>query len=118
MKVRYIAGIMMLTIGLLGCTGEPASEPPEQVPQATQGEEDRYELRGVIVDRDPMANTVKVDHEAIGDWMGAMTMTFPVRGTDVTALPEKGQPITATVHVAGTEFWISDIQTAEETPAD
>lgn len=109
---------ILLCLGLFGCEAEPASETTaEQTDITTPSEsEQRYDLRGVIVDRDPMANTLKIDHEAIGDWMGAMTMSFPVRGADVQTLPENDETIRATVHVDGSEFWLSDVVAASPTP--
>lgn len=108
----------LLSLGLFGCEAEPAPETTTgQTDVTTPSEsEQRYDLRGVIVDRDPMANTLKLDHEAIGDWMGAMTMSFPVRGADVQTLPENGETIRATVHVDGTEFWVSDVVAASPAP--
>lgn len=122
MKSYPLVLILILCASLIGCGSEPAAESagePADVVTETESAT-RYELRGVIVERDPMANTLKIDHEAIGDWMGAMTMSFPVRGTDVQALPEVGETITATVHVDGTEFWLTDIAAApaEQTNGD
>ena len=114
----------LLCTTFLGCGAEtesgPAVEQSEVTTETAADTEQRYELRGVIVERDPMANTVKVDHEAIGDWMGAMTMTFPVREADVQSLPADGETVTGTVHVDGTEFWLTDIvvaAAATESPA-
>lgn len=108
MTNRHLIPMIALCVISLGCAGEPESSEQASGPERT------YELRGQIVDRDPMANTVKVDHEAIGDWMGAMTMTFPVRGEDVQNLPDNGVAVTGTVHVAGTDYWLSDVTIAEE----
>lgn len=118
MKRVFTILVTLLCISLFGCEAEPAPETTaERTDVTTPSEsEERYDLRGVIVDRDPMANTLKIDHEAIGDWMGAMTMSFPVRGADVQALPEDGETIRATVHVDGTEFWVTDVVTAAPAP--
>ena len=103
---------------MLGCAESP--EPAEEIDTTAEAPaaEETHDLRGVVVERDPMANTLKVAHEAIGDWMGAMTMSFPVRGEDVQNLPENGEQITATVHVDGTEYWLTDVEVveAEEAP--
>lgn len=110
----------LLSVSLLACGGETATETiSEPDAPAFQAEaEKQYDLRGVIVDRDPMANTLKIDHEEIGDWMGAMTMSFPVRGADVQSLPEEGETVTATVHVDGTDFWLTDVTIATPAPVD
>ena len=75
-----------------------------------------YEMEGNVVSRDEAAKTFTIDHGPIGDWMGAMTMTFPVRGAEFSALPQKGTHIKATVHVAESgDYWITDVV---ETPAE
>lgn len=116
MKTTMIVLAALLCMTLLGCgaetESEPAAEQSEVTTETTAETEDRYELRGVIVERDPMANTLKVDHEAIGDWMGAMTMSFPVREADVQSLPADGETVTGTVHVDGTDFWLTDVVVA------
>lgn len=119
MKNCLIVLAAFFCITLAGCGGEPPAEPVVEQTDVTTDtaaeSEATYELRGVIVARDPMANTVKIDHEAIGDWMGAMTMSFPVRGADVQSLPADGTAVTGTVHVDGTDFWVTDV--APSTPA-
>lgn len=114
MKEVSIILTAAFSIALLGCGAEPASETVDQADRSGAVVEDaasetRYELHGVVVDRDPMANTIKIDHEAIGDWMGAMTMSFPVREADVQSLPGVGSAVTATVHVDGTDYWLTDV---------
>ncbi len=108
--------ILLLSLNILGCNTEPvAGTADDNTDVVTETESaTQYELRGVIVERDPMANTLKIKHEAIGDWMGAMTMSFPVRGADVQSLPEVGDPVTATVNVDGTEFWLTDVAAAAQ----
>lgn len=123
--MKNVLWIAILTLGLTlaGCGGEdPSSHASHETAAETSAAADSvttetHAVRGVIVDRDPVANTLKLDHEAIGDWMGAMTMSFPVRGADVGSLPVNGTTITGTIHVAGSEFWLSDVaaETAPET---
>lgn len=91
-------------------------EPPVQdagVPEAESGENleasQQYPLRGVVTAVDSQTGALTIDHEAIGDWMGAMKMSFPVRGMDPEALPKVGDSVTANVNVDGHEFWLTDV---------
>lgn len=94
-----------------GCAKESATE------KATEGGESAaetiaaktYQLEGTIMSRDEAAKTLTIKHGAIGDWMDAMTMTFPVRG-DFASLPVDGSNIKASVHVAESgDYWITDV---------
>jgi Cu/Ag efflux protein CusF len=70
-----------------------------------------YPLSGTIVSRDVEKNRLVIDHEEIEGWMKAMKMPFEVRGAKVAELPADGSKITATVHVAGGKYWITDVTT-------
>jgi Cu/Ag efflux protein CusF len=67
------------------------------------------QLHGTIVARDHGANTITVSHGEVPGIMGAMTMTYEVRGAEVHALPPDGTPITATLHQAGGALWLTDV---------
>jgi Cu/Ag efflux protein CusF len=76
---------------------------------ATMGEQ-RYQLEGRIVGRDPSSNQLTVDHKEIPNFMGAMTMPYEVRGVEISELPPDGTEITATVHAKGDSYWLTDIK--------
>lgn len=69
-----------------------------------------YALKGTIVSRDADKNRLMIDHEEIEGWMKAMKMPFEVRGAKVAELPADGTKITATVHVDGSKFWVTDVK--------
>lgn len=108
--------VAIFALIVISCEEQPVMD--EGVPDATQEAQQTYELRGTIVSRDEQANTVTVDHEAIGDWMAAMTMSFPVRGAEVGDLPADGETITGTVNVSGTEYWLTDISIGAPMPPE
>lgn len=105
---RCLETLLLSLLVLMACG--PRSEKPASVdgPDAEVGAK-TYVLSGRIVDRNEAANTLTIDHEAIGDWMDAMTMRFPVRGAKVADLPSDGTPITAVVHVNEDNYWIRDV---------
>ena len=107
----FFRSTLLLTLFLLlavGCEERPVMD--ASVPEGSDEALQTYQLRGTIVSRNADANSLTIDHEAIGDWMGAMTMSFPVRGANVDDLPPDGSAISATVNVSGTDYWVSDIK--------
>ena len=69
----------------------------------------RYTLNGRVVSIDAVAKAVTVDHEAIPGFMGAMTMPYPVKDSQLLEHLSKGQQITATVVRTGDEYWLENI---------
>jgi Cu/Ag efflux protein CusF len=104
---RYI---FWLGLGLLSITiacSSPKSGPTEP--------EKHYQLIGEVKALDDKVQTATIQHQAIGDWMGAMTMEFPVRSKDEFSQLRVGDKITATVNVQSNDYNISGIhkQTAQ-----
>src|SRR5258706_11234779 len=74
-------------------------------------------LAGTIVSRDSSANKLTVSHGEVSGVMGAMTMSYEVRGQKVSALPKNGSKITATLHEADGAYSLTGVKAAEESPA-
>ena len=86
---------------LAGCTRE---KPKNTAPIKT------YKLTGEVKRLEPARLTATIKHEAIGDWMEAMTMEFPVRDKAEFAKLAEGKRLTATVNVQDLDYWLTDIQ--------
>lgn len=71
-----------------------------------------YILKGKIVSRDAGDNSLRIDHEAIPNFMEAMTMDYPVRGAAVASLPADKTTVTAKLHVLETTYWVTDVRPA------
>jgi protein SCO1/2 len=95
---------------LLGCNGD--AEKPAARPVSEAGER-LYALTGTILSVDEEDNALRIQHEAIPQFMEAMTMDFTVRGADVAELPKEGSRVTARLHVTERSFWITDVRKAE-----
>jgi Cu/Ag efflux protein CusF len=54
--------------------------------------------------------TATIQHEAIGDWMGAMTMEYRIRSKEEFDHLHVGDKITATVNVRGLDYDVSGIR--------
>lgn len=100
------AAVLLILMALFtsGCSDEekprPLSEPGEKL----------YTLRGVILARDATSNTLQIQHEAIPNFMAAMTMDFPVRGAKVSELPADKSRIEARLHFTDRAFWLTDVR--------
>lgn len=75
----------------------------------------RHPLRGVIVDVRAAQSALLVKHEAIPDYMRAMTMLFKVDAATLQSA-KKGQAITATLVEREDGFWLENVQ--PDTPSN
>ncbi len=104
---KIVPFLMLLFVAACG-NERPGSMHPSSVPG-----EKTYTLSGVVISQDVRANTLTIKHGPIGDWMSAMTMPFPVRGEEVSNLPGPDARISAVVHVADNQYWITDVTEVE-----
>ena len=65
--------------------------------------------KGVVRELDLDAQTVTISHEAVSNFMGAMTMPFRVRGTAEIAGLHPGDEVTFRLHVTRTDSWVDQI---------
>jgi len=95
---------LLLALTLLACGAEqkerPLSEPGEKL----------YTVRGVVLSRSESDNSLKLDHEAIPNYMEAMIMDYTVRGAKVGTLPADKSRIEAKLHVTQSSYWITDVK--------
>jgi Cu/Ag efflux protein CusF len=67
-------------------------------------------LQGTIAGRDTATNHLTVAHGEVKGLMGAMTMSYEVRGQKVASLPKDGAQITATLHKSDGTYWLTDVR--------
>ena len=79
--------------------------------------EQRFDLRGKVVGIDKNAGTVRLQHEAIPNYMAAMTMDYPVKDKWVFDVLKPGQTVRATLVVATDRAWLEGIVVTEEAKA-
>ena len=82
---------------------KPAAPAAEKSPAAESNP-----LRGVIVAVDAEKSTMRVKHEKIPGYMGAMTMQFRVAPGTVPKFA-LGQTISATLYRENKDFWLRDV---------
>ena len=103
MSISRPIAVALLLLILPACGREepkPLSEPGEKL----------YTVRGVVLSRNALDNSVKMDHEAIEGFMPAMVMDYSVRGVEVSTLPPDKSRIEAKLHVTDRAYWITDVR--------
>jgi hypothetical protein len=99
------AAFLILFLVVLGACRDddapkPLNEPGEKL----------YVVRGMILSRDPAANTLNLDHERVEGFMEAMKMDYAVRGANVDSFPPDSTRIEAQLHVTERSYWITDVK--------
>ena len=104
---------------LAACASQPVAESGPEPKSIKEEPLRRYELKGQIqrIDAQGKVPIATIKHEAIGDWMGAMTMDFPVKDPADLAKLKEGAPVTATVFVQGFDYWVGEVKDGAPTPA-
>lgn len=82
-------------------------------PRAT-GPEQRYPIKGKVVNVDKRGSAVTVAHEAIPGYMDAMTMPFKLKDSSLLDVMADGDRLQATLVVAGVRSWLEDVVVVHE----
>jgi len=69
-----------------------------------------FQVKGVVRRLDPSDHSITVKHEAIPNYMGAMTMPFTVRDTNELGRVSSGDTITFRLLVSEEDSWIDQIR--------
>lgn len=96
---------VVLALALLGAACRERSKPAAEDAR-------RFPLKGIVREVDPARSELTVEHEAIPDYMGGMTMPFPVRDDpQVMRLLRPGDRIEATLVVEKDRYWLEKVVT-------
>lgn len=90
--------LICLTIIYSGCRFQSASSAPQK----------RYELSGKVISVDKAQRSVTVAHDAIPQYMDAMTMPFVLKSDWAFAELSAGDEIRATLVVTGDHTWLEN----------
>ncbi len=106
-KVRTFPVAISLACLAVSC-GRQANSP---VPEAARRQPalTSYMAKGLIKELKPDENTVVIQHEAISNYMVAMTMPFRVKDPGEIAHLERGDLVTFRLLVSANESWIDEI---------
>ena len=108
--------VVTAVLALAGCSTAPTETPAKTAETGAAAASGaplavkRYPMHGKILAVDAPAKSARIEAGPIGDWMGAMTMNYPIK--DDAALPTltSGSTIDATVFVQGDDFWVGEIK--------
>ncbi|HEY6064955.1 MAG TPA: SCO family protein [Thermoanaerobaculia bacterium] len=101
---------VLLLLGLASCAKRTENAPAK--PAAASAQAKRYPFRGVVRGVDAAKREVTVEHEAVPDFMDAMTMSFPVRDDpQVFEILHVGDRLEAKLVVDGADYWLEQILT-------
>jgi protein SCO1 len=116
---RSVSSAALLAVAVVafpGCARRTAT--PAGKPVVASADAKRYPLRGVIRKVDVQKREITVEHEAVPDYMDAMTMDFPVRDDpQVFEILHSGDRIEARLVVDGGDYWLEQILTKGFVPA-
>lgn len=96
--------ILLTILIILAAFISPACQ--TKTPRAQSANAKRYELKGVVNSFDAQKREVTVAHEAVADYMPAMTMTFTLNEPDAFKEMEQGAHINATLVVEDERFYL------------
>ena len=99
LRSRATIGLILATLSSLGlaCSG-----------RAT-GAEQRYAIKGKVVNVDKRGSVVNVAHEAIPGYMDAMTMPFKLKDPSLLDMMADGDRLQATLVVSGPRSWLEEV---------
>jgi len=97
--------VVLAAVMAFGCTHKPVAEPIEE-----------HAMTGEVMKLDPPNQIATIKHDAIKDFMGAMTMDYSVRDKDEYAKLHVGDKLKAIVFVQGGEYWVGRIAVQPHTP--
>jgi len=108
MRVRRLLCIA-LPFGLWWLTLSGAKSAGSPLPGEEMANPRMFMARGVIKALNPENETVVISHEAISNYMAAMTMPFKIRNADELAGLRRGDEVTFRLHVSDTESWVDHL---------
>jgi Cu/Ag efflux protein CusF len=94
---RQVLVLVPLLLLLVGCGQQKVDEK-------------RYPMHGEVKALDVSAHTATIAAGKIGDWMGAMTMEYPVKPDAEFQKLHVGDHIDATVVVSDLKYHVTDIR--------
>ena len=120
MKITLLIAVAA-TLTMIGCSSAPKEEAaaPESAtapsgslgPSGSTATIRHFPMHGKILSVDAAAKKARINAGPIGDWMGAMTMNYPIKDDAAFAQLKEGNEIDCTVNVDADEnFWVTDIK--------
>ena len=106
---NLLCAVAVFSLPLVVCRAadSPGAPPPASASAATN--QQMFQVKGVIQELSPDGKTVTIKHEAVPNYMPAMTMPFDVHNTNELRGLQVGDDITFRLVVTDKEGWIDHI---------
>ena len=115
MSYQFVCRLSLSCL-LLGCiVSLMACKPPASPRPGRADAVERYELKGKVVAVDAAKKRVTIAHDAIPDYMDAMTMPFAIRDEEMLGALSPGDTVTGVLIVENNVSWIS-VQSIVKSP--
>ena len=82
---------------------------PSGLPALAETSAQVFAAKGVVRELSAEERTITISHEAVSNYMEAMTMPFKVKDTTVMAGLHPGDEVTFRLHVTQTDSWVDQI---------
>jgi len=105
-------GLVVLSAVLVSCKPAGSEHPPAASPAPATVHTQRFQVKGVVVAVQPGQKEITIKHEAVPDYMPAMTMPFEVRDTNELAGVKPGDAVVFRLLVTETEGWIDQLRSS------
>jgi len=114
MKFGWLSLITLAALGLTSsCSKQAVPLPAPETVQIGGTTTQIFQVKGVVVELDADGQTVKIKHEEIPGYMGAMTMPFEARPTNELSGLVAGDKVSFRMSVTDTDGWIDQIKKLE-----
>jgi protein SCO1/2 len=107
--------LTMLLLLVSGCD-KPSAPAPSGT--STAGSMTNYTVNGIIVNLNPSQKKVTIRHEAITNYMEAMTMPFPVKDASLLTGFATNDTVRFQLTITETEGWISKLEKRVDTAGE
>lgn len=108
LKMRGWLLIALISVPPLSFNAKAAADSP--APSRNETGVRTFDGKGVVLEVSRNEQTVVIQHEAISNYMAAMTMPFQVKPPTEMARLMRGDEITFQLHVTGTDSWVDGIK--------
>ncbi|MEW6157973.1 MAG: SCO family protein [Verrucomicrobiota bacterium] len=115
MKFGAVIPFLVLSLIWTSCKEQPAAKPPTALAQTNV---QTFQVKGVVKKIEPDGTSILIQHEAIPNYMVAMTMPFDVKNTNEVASLQPGDSIGFRLNVTDEDSWIDQIQKIAASPGN
>jgi Cu/Ag efflux protein CusF len=106
-RALFISVLPFSLLLLIVCSAKSTGPFPSPDGEATNAR--MFIAKGVVQELNPDGRTVVIRHEAISNYMAAMTMPFKAKAPAELAGLHRGDEISFQLHVTETESWVDGI---------